>query len=62
MEDHESNYDLDSSSEEFLDDSEEWSSESMSTSTLEASNVAKTSIEKYYKNLFKSLSEREERY
>lgn len=61
MEDHES-YDQEYSSDESYDDSDEYSSEEIiSESTYVASNYAKKSIEKYYKGLFKSLEEREER-
>jgi hypothetical protein len=45
------------------DDSESDNEKSqISQSTLEAATAAKVGIEKYYKNLFRSLYEREQRY
>jgi hypothetical protein len=45
------------------DDSESDNEKSqISQSSLEAATAAKVGIEKYYKNLFRSLHEREQRY
>ena len=41
---------------------EEESDEEVSSSTLEAAVAAKESIERYYKNFFHALKEREDRY
>jgi hypothetical protein len=52
---------LDEGSESNDDESIDSNTEQISQSTLEAAAAAKVSIEKYYKNLFRSLHEREQR-